>query len=111
MPCYTVRTVSVEFKVGNVDLLKRAIEKIGWVVSFTSEKIINARTDNRWGDEFTISFDKGLISSQSFDAKKLNSFSNQLKRAYSEVVIDEVAKKNKWIKKTMGAGQFQLQRF
>jgi len=46
-----------------------------------------------------------------FTEKGLATFSNSIKRAYSEVVIDEVAKKQKWHQRKLGEGRFQLQRF
>lgn len=113
MPCYEVRTVSVEFKVGNIELLKKAIEKMDWKVTSSTEKRLYAQKNTgQWGDEVTINLENSTINSTNFrDIKALSQFSNEIKRAYSEVVIDELAKKQKWIKKQMGTNQFQLQRF
>lgn len=109
MPCYEVRTVSIEFKVGNIDLLKKALEKAGCTYLGNSEEFLNLRT--RGGNLVKVDFKNATISSQQLDAKGLSSCSNQLKRAYSECVIDELAKKQKWIQKKMGENRFQLQRF
>jgi len=107
MPCYQVRTVSIEFKIGNMELLKKALEKINAQVVRQDE---NGITFNKGYDQFTISFLNSKINSN-IDVKELTSVSNSIKRAYSEVVIDELAKKQRWIKKQMGAGRYQLQRF
>jgi hypothetical protein len=107
MPCYEVRTVSVEFKVGNIEILKRALEKMNVQIVRQDE---NGITFNQAYNQFTISFLNSKINSN-VDEKELTSISNSIKRAYSEVVIDEVAKKQRWIKKQMGAGRYQLQRF
>ena len=107
MPCYEVRTVSVEFKVGNVDLLKKALEKAGCQIQ-TQDQVISFK--DKFGNFAMIDFEKSKIISRMGD-KQLADLSNSIKRAYSECVIDEVAKRNKWIKKQMGEGRFQLQRF
>uniref|UniRef100_A0A6M3X4P4 Uncharacterized protein n=1 Tax=viral metagenome TaxID=1070528 RepID=A0A6M3X4P4_9ZZZZ len=39
MPCYQVRTVSVEFKISNIDLLKKAIEKMEGTYLLNTEQI------------------------------------------------------------------------
>jgi hypothetical protein len=110
MPCYEVRTVSVEFKVENIDLLKRALENIGWYVRGENKRSIAIKRKDEYAFPVAIDFERGSISS-TMEQSALFKFSNQLKRAYSEQVIDEVAKRQKWIKKQMGANQFQLQRF
>jgi len=108
MPCHEVRTVSVEFKVGNIDLLKKVLEKIGFKrIEWTEE---NVRFENN-KSIFNINFFDNKISSRYVDAKELANLSNQIKRAYSEQVIDEIAKRQKWMKKKMSENKFQLQRF
>ena len=109
MPCYEVRTVSVEFKIKNIDLLKKAIEKVEYkIISTYQDGSIHVQ--NKDYRDLFISTTNSLIQSKSFSEKELTTISNQIKRAYSELVIEEVAKKQKWIKKNMGSGQFQLQR-
>jgi hypothetical protein len=109
MPCYTVRTVEVAFKVGNIDLLKKALEKAG-------AKDILLRYDTELSfyfqntDYIKINLETSKIIS-SIDEKKLIGISNQIKRAYSLEVINELARKQKWIQKKMGENQYQLQRF
>jgi hypothetical protein len=108
MPCYQIRNVSVEFRVENIDLLKRALEKAGWpVVRETSEAI---QFRDRYSNPVTINLSTGKMTA-SVDEKQLSEICNFVKRRYSEVVIDEVAKRQKWIKKNMGANRYQLQRF
>lgn len=108
MPCYEVRTISIEFHVSNLDLLKKALEKMNVQVVRQDE---NGITFNKGYDQFTISFLNSKISSPSYNEKKLTDFSNQIKRSYSEYVINEVAKKQKWLFKKINATKFQLQRF
>lgn len=112
MPCYEVRTVSVEFKVENIDLLKKAIENAGWRIDQMYKDVsINITDKETSWRHVTISLQGGQMSSTSMEGKNLSSFCNQLKRSYSEVVIDEVAKKQHWIKKKLGENRYQLQRF
>jgi len=108
MPCYEVRTVSVEFKVGNIDLLKKALEKAGFKRIEWTENNVRFENDK---SIFNINFFDNKISSRYVDTKELVNLSNQIKRAYSEQVIDEIAKRQKWMKKKMGENTFQLQRF
>ena len=109
MPCYQVRTVSVEFKISNIDLLKKAIEKMEGTYLGNNEEFLNFRTKD--GRYVYIDFEKATISSLNFTEKGLANFSNSIKRAYSEVVIDEVAKRQHWHQKKLGENRFQLQRF
>jgi propanediol dehydratase large subunit len=110
MPCYTVVTSSIEFKVGNIDLLKKAIEAIGGILGNYQDKDgINFRTKN--GKSVYIAFNKSEIIAQNMDKKEIASYANEIKRAYSETVLNELSKKNKWIKKNLGQNRFQLQRF
>ncbi len=114
MPCYTVVKISIQFKVGNVDLLKKALEKIGWVVDSISGQKLYAHKAGSWAkDKVEINLERSTISGvdRNFTPESLTVISNQFKRSYSEVVIDEVAKKNKWFTKKLNANQYQLQRF
>jgi hypothetical protein len=117
MPCYQIRTVSIEFHVGNIDLLKKALEAAGMQKIIimtgrhsTQEKIV---FNDQKGILYNINLETGKLLSQasSYDEKQLGVFANSIKRAYSEQVIDELAKKQRWIKRNMGQGNFQLQRF
>jgi hypothetical protein len=109
MPCYEIRTVEVEFKVGNIDLLKKAIAKEGHSIIFEEDGLIGI--DAKTGENFWINLNNSTIKADAVWESGLASFSNSIKRSYSAVVIDEVAKRNKWMKKDLGQNRFQLQRF
>lgn len=116
MPCYQIRTISVEFKVGNIDLLRKAIEKVaakGSICEFKGVHTGTQRIDfyDPAGTRYQLNLDSGKLISTSLNETQLGKFSNLLKRAYSEQVIDEVARKQKWLKKKMGENRYQLQRF
>jgi hypothetical protein len=109
----------VEFKVGNIDLLKKALESMASIRKESVQIFISKHTDQEkvafrdaQNNLFNINLNTGkLATSSGMDEKQLGSFSNQIKRAYSLQVIDEVAKKNKWINKKLGENRYQLQRF
>ena len=111
MPCYEVRTVSVEFKIGNIDLLKKAAEKLGYTLKegVNSESFsLRNKYDSPVG---VIDFKTGQFTTDRMGESQINSFVNSLKRSYSEQVIDEVAKKQKWQLRKMNKGAFQLIRY
>ncbi len=109
MPCYEVRTISVEFHISNIELLQKAIEKLQWK-SWNIDKGLITIQDNNY-NQITIDCKNSKISSPSYSEKKLSSISNSIKRSYSECVIEEIAKKQKWFAKKINATKFQLQRF
>jgi hypothetical protein len=110
MPCHQVITASVEFKVGNIELLKKAIEKVEGVINkYQSSDGLGFRTKE--GKSIFIAYNSSKIIGQDINEKSLAKYSNEIKRAYSECVIDEVAKKNRWMKRNIGENKFQLQRF
>ena len=112
MPCWTVVMTEVEFKIENLDLLKKAVEKAGYAISGTSnmQKDISLFQSST-GKRININLATGKMSSAHYNEKELIKISHSLKRTYSEQVIDEVAKKQKWFKKKLGDNQYQLQRF
>lgn len=111
MPCYEIRTVEVTFQVKNIDLLKKALElKFENVYYNQGYQEISFQDKNR--NNFLISMRDGKLTSRNIaDEIELTKTANLIKRTYSECVIDEIAKRNKWIKKKLNERQFQLQRF
>jgi hypothetical protein len=107
MPCYQVITTSVEFKVGNIEILKKALENLGVQDISVYDNKVGFYKDDR----YTIDFNSQKITGRNVDEKELTKFSNVIKRTYSEVVIDELAKKQKWAKKQLGENRYQLQRY
>ena len=101
MPCYEVRTVQVEFKARNREALQEALESNGidhwWNTSWTKV----------YGKEWEIDLEKQ--TAQVTEGKEV--YLNRVRRAYSETVIAEVARKKKWIVKKLAAGKMQLKRY
>ena len=112
MPCYQVITASVEFKVGNIEILKRALAQAGMVNIVVNNETISFKDGNeKYSDYLGINLNTGKMLGVGWKQEKLSTVANSIKRAYSLEVINEISKKNKWIKKNMGENRYQLQRF
>lgn len=112
MPCYQIITTQVEFKVENIDFLRKALERDGWKISQESRDHSIIIANKGWRSEIAINLKKNTVTSQSFKTEKeLIAASNAIRRAYSLTVIDHVAGKQKWIKKQVAANRVQLQRY
>jgi hypothetical protein len=89
MPCWTVSTTTVEWGIQtDLNLLKTALESIGYVVSIENDTLV-AR--NEYGGYVQFSF-----GSLTFSKVLGKDFNAQVKRAYSEEVIKYAAKKQSW---------------
>lgn len=87
MPCYQIRTMSVEFKADNRDLLDAALAALGWKVfeQFSGQLIVG-------NGEIKINLKAGIAEVQIGAQSKLN----ELKRAYARQSINAAAKKAGW---------------
>ncbi|MFH1547123.1 MAG: hypothetical protein ABIC57_01400 [bacterium] len=108
MPCHETRTISVEFKVGNIDLLKKAIEKAGYHISGEYAGVLTIK--DQYGNKTNIDLRNQTITSAN-NENQVTTLANSLKRSYSEVVISEVAAKQKWIAKKLSDRKFQLVKY
>ena len=99
MPCYEVRTLSVEFKAKHVDVLKEALDNLGWRYSIFGEDVVTRGMTIQLGEQ------KAVITD--FQQSQLN----QLKRAYSSAALDRVAKKNRWARRAKTESKGVLRRF
>jgi len=105
MPCWTVNTVSVEFKAKYKDLLIKAIESIG----------IKAAYASGWYEErgkfciknLAIDLENGTASIPNMQA---NDLLNKVRQAYTKVCIAEVSKKKKFAVKMLSNGKIRLRR-
>lgn len=106
MPCYEIRTVNVEFKIENIEILQKALKSLQLhpVWEGKEQKIFLINED-------AIDLKDGQYISRSGNIESATSMANQVKRAYSIQVLDELAKKQKWMKKQLGENKFQFQRF
>ncbi len=102
MPCYTVNLMTVEFNMKNINILKKALEKLGYNYRY------GEKTNQLDIPSMNASFD---LKNQNVSIPRYYSDDlNKIKRAYSETVVEEIAKKKKWIIKKMG-NKLQLRRY
>lgn len=94
MPCYEVRTLSVEFKADNRQLLDAAIKAIGLQAYWHTED----RVDVGLGNNIILDLSSGGAKIRDGYQDKLN----ELKRAYSKECVKAAAKKAAWNVKWSG---------
>jgi hypothetical protein len=106
MPCYEVRTVQVEFKAGSREYLLKALEQTGIEHTWNKETNIIYGGGN-YGKLWAINLDKQTATvEQGYEAEL-----NKVRRAYSEAVVNEVARKKKWLVKKAAENKIQLKRY
>jgi hypothetical protein len=110
MPCYEIRTATVQFRVENIDILKKALEKQGLGHYMRSDGYTIVANSGGY-NSFVIDLRNGMLQSTSMNDRELADFSNSLKRTYSECVIDEISEEDQWFKNQLDENTFQLQRF
>ena len=106
MPCYIVQTISVKFSAKSIESLTIAIERLNWTQSplFSNQNDgIVAKTP--YGN-IQLDF---LKEEASFSSNLQGSF-NEMKRKYSEVVLEKIAKKKRWVLKKKNNVNFELKR-
>jgi hypothetical protein len=100
MPCYTVQTVSVAFKVAHIDLLEKAAKSLG----YNYAKIGNVVTLSSPGAVVKVDLTRGVAVAQD------QQLVNELKRAYSQQAIKLAAKLGGWQVKNLSSTNGQLVR-
>ena len=99
MPCDSIQTSTVEFKMERRDLILKAIEaEEGWSLVSENEKRITFRTQS-----LTIVLENGKLTAQGRYTpdieKQTQDVRNQLARGFSKQVVKIVAKKYSWTNK------------
>lgn len=92
MPCYEVRTMSVEFKAAHVDLLKQAVTALGWTWNYYEASQTVTVTPNNSYQSFVLDLRAGTAVIRPDQQARLN----ELKRAYSMTALKRVAQLNRW---------------
>lgn len=85
MPCYTMQTMSVEFKAESRELLIKALKSLGWGFNEAAHSLY---LDNG----IVLNLHTGRATIASYQQSKLN----ELKRAYSYQALQRVAQKGRW---------------
>ena len=102
MPCYEVRTMSVEFQAQNLNVLNDAIEQSQLSVEVMRDGKISLHDGN-------IVLDLETKTAQV--TKGYQDRLNELKRAYSSAALDKVAKMNFWNRKSNSSRSGVLRKF
>ena len=102
MPCWQVRTTTVEIDMKNIDHIERTAKTLGYKVEIRGNRVVIY--DYSTTLIFNISTQKAEINME--DMVKLNHF----KKAYAIEAVKEVAKKRKWLFK-QNQNKITLKRF
>ena len=89
MPCWQVNEMSVQFSAKHLDVLKRAVDALGWRME-TIDTIVKVVTDQY--DYITIDTVAGQATLDASAQSQLN----QLKVAYSQQALKKAAKAKGW---------------
>ena len=89
MPCYEVRTMSVEFNAKHLGLLRKAIESLGWICEEIAGEL---KVQPKTCGYFTIDLVLQKAVIQSSQQLQLN----QLKQQYSKEALKRAAKLQGW---------------
>jgi len=85
MPCWEVRTISVEFKAENRDLLEDAVKSLGWSFRKLGNGVYQV-------NDMTLDLNQGKAEIGTNQQSNLN----RLKVAYSQAAVRKVAKQKGW---------------
>jgi len=107
MPCYQINLVSVEFRVDNLEYLKKVI---GQNSAFMSLNQITTDSDSIKIYGRTGYFSLNLKTHQALSTMSSDEF-NFIKREYSKVAVEEIAKKMKWVLKRKADNKFQVKQY
>ena len=91
MPCWQVRTISVEFKAQHRDLLDEALNDLGWEVLEQNVYGILVRPK---GSRDSIRLD--LVRGEATFDEQMQDRLNELKVGYSRAAVRKVAKQKGW---------------
>lgn len=100
MPCWEVNTISIEFNMKHKDLLLKTLEKLNFKYSEYEKGTIYL-----YSDDVIMNLNNSTAKILNFDKY------NKIKRKYSEIVLEEVCKKKKWILKKRGESTFEMNRY
>lgn len=91
MPCDSIRTMTVEFHIQNMDLTKQAIAALGWTLLSERNGVLRFRTQN-W-TEVTIANGRANLPAGQ------EGLLDQLKIGVSQQIVKKVAAKYGWRQK------------
>lgn len=101
MPCDTITSVTLELKNANLDLLKKALEGLGYMVNMTSQGL---RFCTKYGPTFNYYSQSGEFNAENLESAKA------IKRAYTSQIVQNQANRFGWKVKSLSANKFQIQK-
>ena len=105
MPCYTIRYSSVEFKAKYIDLLEEAAKRLGYNFRQIDGKVyLSNGYENIVID--LINESASVRANQGNEGKL-----NTLKQMYSQVGLEAIAKKKKFVLSMKKDQKFELRRY
>jgi len=110
MPCYVVKTVSVEFNAQSEELLTAAVQELNWTIrtdKYASKFERSIRTNT--GHTYLLNLSLGTAVLKERPGAQRNF--NILKQTYSKKVVEAVAKKKKWFIKETEKGKLKMRRY
>jgi len=107
MPCYEVRTMSVEFQAQNLDVLNEAIEQSQLFRSLSSAEAMRDGKISLHDGNIVLDLENKTAQVTEGYQDRLN----ELKRAYSSAALDKVAKMNFWNRKSNSSRSGVLRKF
>jgi hypothetical protein len=104
MPCWEVNVYTVEFKAANLELLKKALESLGY-----QYEILESRgqliASISGGIELNLTKEQATVSD--YNRNRLT----RIRQEYAWKAIEEKAKQKKWFLKRKSKNKAQLRRY
>jgi hypothetical protein len=107
MPCDQIRTTTVDFGHANIQMLIKAMEKLGWKVHEQSENMFRATKG-----QFTTTFRNGQFTTESSGYQDTSSAidTSELKREVSRQSVSHAAQRFGWSIKQINENKFEVKR-
>jgi len=100
MPCYQMNVMAVEFLARNVDMLLRALDAL-------KLKYVHDGMYITVGRQVQIDLERQTAEYERYQAPIVNA----IKRQYAREVINEVAKRKRWVVKQQSKRKLQLKKY
>lgn len=101
MPCYTVKRMSIEFQQQNHELLRKAIEELGWVITGSSVNTVDFYVNGSY-----VSIGGGKIRLD----QGMEHVIDTLKREYTKQAVKKATSRYGWASKQTAENQFTVTR-
>ena len=103
MPCWQVNKMSVQFSAKHLDVLKRAVDALGWGMATYGGSVATV-----FCDDYSMTID--MVKGQATIPAEAQDALNQLKVAYSQQALKKAAKAKGWQQNATSAKKGYLYR-